>query len=327
MTVSVSRLPTKALQGGTKMGISLGTVEEFEKLKGQKAALEVLKDLDHNSITPAYTEAINKLMEQILTTGSVKTEFVSNKVDFALGTFNEEGDYEPIKLVGGKDIDDANFQQKLADTAEEYTNLKFKKIFKTRTVVSNPEGSASSMFSPCKYVTYNSSSLNIISDNYHYANNVDNMPICSHPELIKDSGVTFCSYIACQSDCAKYHSDFQTLKSTTVTSEATSVKYEYELAMTTVISFFDSVKCYSFKINNVTSGTVVNELYYPCDVIDFDNAKAEAIRIYDEYISTYNGENSDYNVHTIDGANSIQNVSITPKRNTVSFLDHTLSFA
>lgn len=304
----------------------------------------IIKKLeDKKNFSPAYVDAVNNLIEQILNTGVTKTKFsIVSEKEYFDNAASEAGH----NAIGGLDHDDTKFIKVKIDSFDtNYVKLEkilepvqepilstgaknyFKRSIKLNSIPENQE-SKITMFSPCKHVTY-AGAVNVKSDNYHYANEIDKYPICSHPSVVGSTEITLCPYLANQTECDKYTNDSKVIRQSKVESQTSSNVYEYELVVSTAVSFFDSVKCYSFKINNLTNNTLVNELYYPCDVIDFDNAQNEAIRIYEEYISAYGDPDSGYSINTLDESNlnkSDNNVD-SDQKTKVSFFEHMLSFA
>lgn len=304
---------------------------------------EIIKDIQNNStneLSPAYKDAVNKLVEQILNTGNTKVKFdvVSAKDYFKSlgGQDHDDKKFLKVKIDSFDDnyikLDDSFLPEPTFSSLEPIMSTGAKNYYmKTRqistpTLISENQESKITMFPPCKYVTINGS-LNVKSDSYHYANEIENYPICSHPSIANTESVTLCPYLANQAECDKYLNDSKVIRNTKVQNHISTTTYEYELVVSTSISFFDSVKCYSFKINNITNNSLVNELYYPCEVIDFENAQNEAIRIYDEYISAYAEPGSGYSIETLGEVALNTSSETVDEKVTTSFFDHMLSFA
>lgn len=226
-------------------------------------------------------------------------EHINKLPSFALKSTNS---------FGGKDIDDLN-----AILEENFENV----YFKTRTPEDIPMN-----YQSCSYFTFCTSDFETVSDHYNFANKVTETTICSHPQLSKENKISYCSYISNQLECPHYAADQKVLEKVAVTSSYAKDSYEYELVYSTTVDIFNSIKCHNFKIICTTNLSLVNELNYPQEVVDFENAKDEAIRIFNDYISMFNSD--DYKLNELEPENNSKE-TVTLVSSPKSYIEHILS--
>lgn len=157
--------------------------------------------------------------------------------------------------------------------------------FITEEVPVKVEESASPI---CAYYSLVSdNSVNIISPDYKFANHIPDFPSCA---CVARTGnintVVPCDmYVNRQKVCPFYKPSMETILNINISPENTSTNINIQMN-----HFVDSSGGNVFDIINATDQSKLNQLKYPKE-IDYDNAFAEATKIFDDYVSCYTNHN------------------------------------
>lgn len=182
------------------------------------------------------------------------------------------------------------------------------------------------MFIPCKYNTFQNDNVEILSNYYHYANTVSGPAICSHSQVIAkaDHGsVSYCSYMHDHASCPHYAVSIEVLRTSTVKVDNTLQTNAFELTYAPIINFFENQYSHVFSMNNKTDDSVVNELVFNVDSIGYEEAKAEAELMFDEYMNVFSSSLVT-NSHEVTYLHTGETRSESPKS---SYFDHILSLS
>lgn len=137
----------------------------------------------------------------------------------------------------------------------------------------------------CQHFTFQmkNKEIDIISDNYKFANVVQNITMCSSPELTKNSsGMCYCPYGLSEQDaCIGYAPAYKTVHTVSVELNNTNAKKDF--AISTIST---SLKNNIIQIQNKTDNVILNKFSVPSNIA-IDVAVEESITVLNEYISCY----------------------------------------
>lgn len=162
------------------------------------------------------------------------------------------------------------------------------------TVITAPSVSSTAimdlpMTTPCQYFTLHTSSVNIHSPHYHYANQVENVFICSQPTLVASAPLdapVFCPHATDFTECSKYQPAVQVLKVAEATSSS-GASEQFHLLYSPEINLFENRHQHVFVIQNITHDNICGRLVIPHDDFVFDAAAHHADEVFTEYLTAY----------------------------------------
>lgn len=169
-------------------------------------------------------------------------------------------------------------------------NMLFAKPTGSETIaIIQPTTNEALMNAPCKYNTFVTSSFKLISDHYHYGNVVEGVSICSHPSVVNrpSSSVTPCLQMHDQVNCDMYANNVQVLATANAPIVNTDRVQQFSLTYTPMINFFEGQFAHAFVIQNMDDNSVVSQMLIPDHEFVYDEARVEAERIFDEYMTAY----------------------------------------
>lgn len=227
-------------------------------------------------------------------------------------------DHDIPDLVGGIDLDDdtnignvdfneliakmnpllfkkVNMQEFEAIAAiskknNDIVNMLFAKPTGSETItIIQPTTNEALMNVPCKYNTFVTSSFKLLSEHYHYGNVVEGVSICSHPSVVNrpSSSVTPCLQMHDQINCDMYDNNVQVLATASAPIINTERIQQFSLTYSPMINFFEGQFAHAFVIQNMDDNSVVSQMLIPDHEFVYDEARVEAERIFDEYMTAY----------------------------------------
>jgi hypothetical protein len=197
-------------------------------------------------------------------------------------------------------------------------DLNFSFVIPESDLLTDPIPSSASeapMFTPCMYNTFVTPDIKIISEEYHFANLIEGVSICSQPDYVSvapESGISHCAFMHEPTACPKYSYTINVLATAQVAIPNSSSVEDFQLHYSPVMNFFENHFSHRFTIHNIATQDIVSQINLPDAIITFDDAKADAIRIFDEYLAAYQEMNTTFSY--LDSSVNVGDLPVVPEQ-------------